>query len=254
MGMVRRAGASVQEAGVSYPERIIPGDAEPGVDAVHLKRYDFAAPFCGGRRVLDAACGVGYGSARLAEAAANVVGVDVSAEAITFAQSHYAAANVSFAAMDVAALGFDDAAFDVVCSFETIEHVEDPGRVLAEFARVLSEDGVLIISTPQVERTTTTPENPYHRIEFARSDFKELMELHFESVVMYGQRRVQTRRHRLAQRLDILGLRRRFAFMRRGAILLGTTPTADLTADDIVIAQERIEQASELVAVCRSPR
>lgn len=239
---------------MSYPERIVPGEAEPGVDAVHLKRYDFAAPFCAGRRVLDAACGVGYGSARLAEAAADVVGVDVSVEAITYAQSHYAAANVSFAAMDVAALGFDDATFDVVCSFETIEHVEDPGSVLAEFARVLNEDGVLVISTPQVGRTTRTPENPYHRIEFARNDFEMLMQLHFESVAMYGQRRLQTRRHRLAQRLDILGLRRRFAFLRRGSSLLGTTPTADLTADDIVIAQEGIELASELVAVCRSPR
>lgn len=239
---------------MSYPERIVPGEAEPGVDAVHLKRYDFAAPFCAGRRVLDAACGVGYGSARLAEAAADVVGVDVSVEAITYAQSHYAAANVSFAAMDVAALGFDDATFDVVCSFETIEHVEDPGSVLTEFARVLNEDGVLVISTPQVGRTTRTPENPYHRIEFARNDFEMLMQLHFESVAMYGQRRLQTRRHRLAQRLDILGLRRRFAFLRRGSSLLGTTPTADLTADDIVIAQEGIELASELVAVCRLPR
>jgi SAM-dependent methyltransferase len=243
----------VPEGGVSYPERIVPGEAEPGVDAVHLKRYDFAAPYCAGRNVLDAACGVGYGSARLAATAASVVGVDLSEDAIAYAQRHYASGNVSFAVMDVAALRFDDATFDVVCSFETIEHVVDAERTLSELARVLEADGVLVISTPQVERTTMSPANPYHRVEYARADFEQLLRRHFGSVELYGQRRLQTRRHRIAQRLDVLGLRRRFAFLRRGSVLLGTTPTADLTADDIVISREGIDDASELVAVCRAP-
>jgi SAM-dependent methyltransferase len=241
-------------ADVSYPERIVPGEAEPGVDALHFKRYDFAAPFCDGRRVLDAGCGVGYGAARLAKEAASVVGVDVSEEAIAYAQTHYAASNVSFAAMDVSALALGDASFDVVCSFETIEHVDDAERALGELARVLNSDGTLVISTPQVKRTTTSPANPYHHVEFARNDFEALLRRHFESVELFGQRRLQTRRHRLAQRLDVLGLRRRFSFLRGASALLGTTPTADLTADDIVIEREGIENASELVAVCARPQ
>jgi 2-polyprenyl-3-methyl-5-hydroxy-6-metoxy-1,4-benzoquinol methylase len=252
--MVRRARQPVSEHVVSYPERIVPGEAEPGVDAVHLKRYDFAAPLCAARRVLDAGCGVGYGSARLAAAAASVVGVDLSEDAIGYAREHYAAANLSFAVMDVTALDFADASFDAICSFETIEHVEDAERGVVELARVLHDEGVLVVSTPQVERTTTTPANPYHRVEFARADFEALLGRHFVSVELYGQHRVQTRRHRIAQRLDVLGLRRRVAFLRRASVLLGTAPMANLTADDIVIERESIERASELVAVCRTPR
>jgi SAM-dependent methyltransferase len=240
--------------GMSYPERVVPGEAEPGVDALHFKRYDFAAPFCAGRRVLDAGCGVGYGSARLAQAAASVVGVDVSEEAIAHARTHYAAPGVSFAVMDISALTFENGSFDAVCSFETIEHVNDVERALTELARVLRASGILVISTPQVDRTTRSPANPYHHVEFARADFEALLQRHFDSVELYGQRRLQTRRHRVAQQVDVLGLRRRFSFLRRASILLGTTPTAVLTADDIVIEREGIEHASELVAVCAQPR
>jgi SAM-dependent methyltransferase len=239
---------------VSYPERIVPGEAEPGIDALHFKRYDFAAPFCAGRRVLDAGCGVGYGSARLARTAASVVGVDVSEEAIVHARTHYAAPGVSFAVMDISALTFENGSFDAVCSFETIEHVNDVERALTELARVLRASGILVISTPQVVRTTTSPANPYHHVEFARADFEALLQRHFAAVELYGQRRLQTRRHRVAQQVDVLGLRRRFSFLRRASILLGTTPTADLAADDIVIEPEGIEHASELVAVCAQPR
>jgi 2-polyprenyl-3-methyl-5-hydroxy-6-metoxy-1,4-benzoquinol methylase len=236
---------------MSYPERIVPGEAESGVDAVHLKRYEFAAPLVENLRVLDAGCGVGYGAARLAARAARVIGVDASSDAISYAKGHYGAPNLSFEVMDVGALAFGDASFDAVCSFETIEHVDDADRVLGEFARVLSHDGILVVSTPRVERTTTSPANPFHRVEFSRTDFERLLRRHFRSVELYGQRRVQTRRHRIAQRLDLLGLRRRFAFLRRASFLLGTTPTATLTAGDIVISREDLEQATELVAVCR---
>jgi SAM-dependent methyltransferase len=236
---------------MSYPERIVPGEAEPGVDAVHLKRYAFALPFCIDRRVLDAGCGVGYGAARVAARAASVIGIDVSDDAIAYAKGHYGAPNLSFQTMDAAALSFDDASFDAVCSFETIEHVGDAERVVAEFARVLASDGVLVVSTPQVEQTTTSPANPFHRVEFARADFEALLRRHFESVELYGQRRVQTARHRVVQRLDVLGLRRRFPLLRRASLVLGTTPTADLTADDIVISREDLDRATEIVAVCR---
>jgi SAM-dependent methyltransferase len=240
---------------VRFPERIVPGEAEPGVDALHLKRYDFAAPLCAGRRVLDAACGVGYGSERLLRSgAAQVVGVDVSEDAITYARTHYSAPGLSFEVMDVATLGFDAASFDVVCSFETIEHVDEAGRTLAEFARVLTANGTLVVSTPQVERTTTSPANPYHRVEFSRNDFESLLREHFDAIELYGQRRLQTRRHRALQRLDVLGLRRRLPALRRASILVGTTPTADLTADDIVISKDGIARATELVAVCTAPR
>ena len=236
---------------MSHPERIVPDAELPGIVAAHLKRYDFARPLCAGLVVLDAACGVGYGTAFLAEAAASVVGVDVDEESVTYARSRYGSANCSFEVMNVERLGFADGSFGAACSFETIEHVTDPERALAELHRVLWPGGTLVVSTPHVGETTRSPANPFHRIEYARADFEALLRTSFDSVAVYGQQRVQTGAHRLAQRLDVLGLRRRLAFLRRGARLLGTAATEAMTLDDLVIAAVELERATELVAVCR---
>ena len=239
---------------MSHPERIVPDETAPGILALHLKRYEFAAAWCEGRDVLDAGCGVGYGTAYLAETARRAVGVDLSEEAIAYARERYGAENVEFEAMDLAALNLPDASFDVVCSFETIEHVPDRERVLAEFARVLRDDGTLLVSTPQAARTTERPENPFHHVEYARADFEALLRRRFDGVQLYGQRRLQTARHRFLQRADVLGLRKRLAFLRPASALLGTAPMAEVTAEGIVIERAGIERASELVAVCTSPR
>jgi SAM-dependent methyltransferase len=236
---------------LSHPERIVPDETEPGIVALHLKRYDFALPFCAGKEVLDGACGVGYGTAFLARKAARVVGVDRSEEAIAYARERYEAPNVEFVVGDLLALEYGEATFDVVCAFETIEHLDDRDRYLDEVRRVLRRDGVYVASTPQTGRTTETPANPFHCVEYARGDFEELLRRHFGRVELYGQRRLQTRRHRTLQRLDVLGLRRRAAFLRRASRLVGTAPTAALGLDDLVISADGLEQASELVAVCR---
>jgi SAM-dependent methyltransferase len=235
---------------LSHPERIVPDETEPGVLALHLKRYEFALPYCEGKDVLDGACGAGFGSALLATRARRVLGVDLSADAIAYAREHYSAENLEFAAMDLAALSVGDSSFDVVCAFETIEHLDDRHAYLGEVRRVLRPDGVYLVSTPQVARTDEAPENPFHRVEYSRSDFEALLRRYFGSVSLYGQRRLQTRRHRAMQRLDVLGLRRRTSVLRRASVLLGTPPTAELTSRDLVISSE-VAGASELVAVCR---
>ena len=89
------------ERSLSHPERIVPDETEPGIVALHLKRYEFARPYCVGKHVLDAGCGVGYGSAFLSEAARSVVGVDVSADAIEYARARYGGRNVEFAVGDL---------------------------------------------------------------------------------------------------------------------------------------------------------
>jgi len=240
---------------VSLPERIVPDETEHGIVALHAKRYQFALPLCAGKDVLDAGCGVGYGSAILAAVARRVVGIDRSEEAIAYARRRYSRPDIEFAVDDLLELGQPDDAFDVVCAFESIEHLPDPDAHLGHVVRVLRHDGVYIVSTPRVERTSLMPENPYHTVEFSQEDFSSLLRGYFGEVELYGQRRVQTRRHRLLQRLDVVGLRRRVPFLRKaGRLLLGTAATADVGSEDIVISREGIERASELVAVCRSPR
>jgi SAM-dependent methyltransferase len=239
---------------LAYPERIIPDETEPGVVALHVVRYEFALPFCDRKDVLDAACGAGYGSSLLGTRARRVVGVDVSDDAVSYARARYAAENVEFTTADVTALPFADAAFDVVVSFETVEHVRDPKALLREVTRVLRSDGTFVVSTPHVAETNLAPENPFHALELSRADFEALLRERFGDVDLHGQRRLQTARHRLLRRLDVLGLRRRVPALRRAARLTGTPATEELTTADVVISRDSVETATELVAVCRRPR
>jgi SAM-dependent methyltransferase len=238
---------------LSHPERIVPDETEPGVVASHLKRYAFALRRCEGRDVLDLGCGVGYGSAFLAGAARRVVGGDIDAETVAYAQRRYAKPNVEFCVLDATSLPFEDDAFDVVCSFETIEHVDDPAALVCEAARVLRPDGAFLVSTPQVDRTTHAPANPHHRLEYSREDFEGVLRQSFDVVETYGERRIQTRAHRLLQRLDVLGLRRRSRLLRRASVLTGTPAIENLTLDDLVISREGVDRAKVLYAVCTRP-
>jgi SAM-dependent methyltransferase len=236
---------------VNVPERIVPEEEEPGVVARHLKRYAFARPLCVNKVVLDAGCGTGYGTAYLAKSAARVVGVDVSDEALEYARAHYAGPNVEFLPDDLQELAFPADSFDAVVSFEAVEHLDRPEAFVDHAARVLRSDGVFVVSTPHAESTTRSPENPYHRVEFSHHDFERLLRRQFRSVQLYGQRRLQSSRHRALQRLDVLGLRRRLPFLRHAAPLVGTRATVDATLDDFEISPDDFTDATELVAVCR---
>ena len=234
---------------IPAPERIVPDETEPGIVALHLKRYEFARPYCEGRDVLDAGCGVGYGTAFLGEAARRVLGVDISADAIAYARRRYARPNVEFAVADLLALAEPDGSFDVVCCFETIEHLADQPAFVAEVRRVLRPKGTFLVSTP---RAGTTGENPHHERELSAAELEGLLRGAFLDVELYGQRRLQTARHRAVQRLDVLGLRRRLPFLRPLArSVLGTAPMAEVPRDEIEIVAGRLDDATELIAVCR---
>lgn len=239
---------------MSYPERIVPDETEPGIVALHLKRYTFALPWCRGLEVLDLGCGVGYGTAHLADTARRVVGGDLDPDSIDYARRRYGGENVEFVELDATALPFEGSTFDTVCSFETIEHVDDPDLLVREAARVIRPTGTLLVSTPRADVTTRAPENPYHRVEYAREDFEGMLETCFADVQMYGERRLETVAHRVLRRLDILGLRRRSALVRRASALTGTPATEHLELDDIVISPDRIDRAEALYAICTLPR
>jgi 2-polyprenyl-3-methyl-5-hydroxy-6-metoxy-1,4-benzoquinol methylase len=117
--------------------------------AFHLDRYLFAKAYCGGMRVLDGACGTGYGSAILGEVADAVVGIDMSEDAVTYATRTYGRENVQFKKSYVELTPFPASTFDVVVSFETVEHTLCPHAHMLEIARLLTPvHGLAIVSVP----------------------------------------------------------------------------------------------------------
>jgi O-antigen biosynthesis protein len=167
-------------------ERFVPGTADGElIEVEHFARYRWAGQLVAGRSVLDAGCGVGYGSAMLARAgAADVVGLDLSAKAVE-AAAQGAPANASFVAGDVHALPFDAGRFEVVVCFEVIEHVEGQDEVIAELARVLAPGGVLAISSPN--RDVYPAGNPHHLHEYVPDELCAALAVHFEHVQLRRQ-------------------------------------------------------------------
>jgi SAM-dependent methyltransferase len=157
----------------------------------HWHRYAFALALAKGRRVLDAACGEGYGSHLLATVANSVHGVDISAQAIEHARTRYGSAdNIAFCVGDAAALDLPDRSFDLVVSFETLEHLAAQKELIAGFARVLAEDGVLLISSPDKRTYSDIAgfRNEFHVRELYREELLELLQPHFRDVRLFGQK------------------------------------------------------------------
>lgn len=170
-------------------ERVTPGISPVGVMQEHLDRYSFAQKYTLGKFVLDVACGTGYGSQMLSKNADSVTGVDISQEAIDYARAKYPADNLCYFQCDALNLPCEDNSFDVVVSFETIEHISDYETFLRECRRVLKPDGVFICSTPNA--LVSSPDgkitNPYHVIEFDYEEFTNILNSHFSLISTAGQ-------------------------------------------------------------------
>lgn len=158
----------------------------------HMHRYAYAVEFCRGRRVLDAACGEGYGSALLAQTSASVLGLDVDADAIAHAQNRYhGVSGLSFMKQDVTALdSLPAASFDVIVSFETLEHVHEQARMLAGFKRLLAPDGILLISSPDKRTYSDLRDyhNEFHVRELYRDELEALLAAEFAHTRIYCQK------------------------------------------------------------------
>lgn len=176
-------------------ERVIPGQVDPDLMNEHLARYAFAARLARGKRVLDAGCGAGYGSAELARTAAGVLGVDQSEEAVAFAREHYRLPNLNFVCGSVGALPHPSASFDLVVAFEVIEHLDEWHEFLLEMRRVLSPGGQFIVSTPNKAYYAETREqagpNPFHRHEFDFAEFRDELGAVFPHISLFLENHVE---------------------------------------------------------------
>jgi len=176
-------------------ERLIPGQVDVDLLNEHLARYAFAVRLARGKRVLDAGCGAGYGSQELAQAAEQVIGVDVAAEAISFARAHYQQPNLRFEQASCIALPYADSSFDLVVAFEVIEHLEQWRDFLREARRVLAPAGQLIVSTPNklyyTESRGAQGANPFHIHEFEFEEFRDELKSVFPHVLMFFENHVE---------------------------------------------------------------
>lgn len=171
-------------------ERFIPTE-QGKIRLEHYHRYATILEVVAGKTVLDVACGEGYGSAMLSQSAVSVTGVDISAEAVRHASnSYYLRENLRYLQGSAIALPFEDASFDVVVSFETIEHLAEQEEMLAEIRRVLRPDGFVVISSPNrpVYSEESGEHNEFHVKELDFFEFNSLLRERFPAVEYYGQR------------------------------------------------------------------
>lgn len=174
-----------------------PGSISSYQDKLHKARYRWAVGQLKNTKgtIIDIACGAGYGSQMLAEGSrCQVIGIDSSAEAIAGASAVYSAPNLSFRLGDAQRLeDIESGTVSAIVSFETIEHLSRPQLFLAEAARVLCKEGILLISTPNRRLASTLypirkrPNNPFHIFEYTTAGFKADVEQFFSLRQMNGQ-------------------------------------------------------------------
>lgn len=158
----------------------------------HLARYRFACRRAKHARVLDVACGLGYGARMLAEAGAkSVLGLDLAKQAILAAQKRYGMSGLEFRVDDAQALTTlaEEDRFDLVVSFETIEHLPRPEELLKQVSKRMGAQAIFYVSTPWREggRLEDKPANKYHVREWTLAEFASLVGGFFKHVEWFVQ-------------------------------------------------------------------
>ncbi|HEV2687767.1 MAG TPA: methyltransferase domain-containing protein [Bryobacteraceae bacterium] len=177
-------------------ERVIPGQVNDDLWSEHVARYAFARRYAEGRRVLDAGCGAGYGAAELAQSAAEVVGLDVASEAVEYARANYPLPALRFVVASCTTVPFPEKSFELVVAFEVIEHLRDFRAFLDECRRVMTPQGLLLVSSPNkryyAESRAKEGPNPFHEHEFEPEEFVSELSRVFSNVRLLLQNRVES--------------------------------------------------------------
>lgn len=223
---------------------IVPEDNDPEFVAQHLSAYAFMRPQIAGQRVLEIGVGDGYGAAYLAEAAHEMVGIDVTPGNIPWARAKYPKPNLTFQFCEGLRFPCEDGVFDAAGTFQVIEHLPEPQLLpwLREIHRVLKPGGRLYVSTLNLEHARK-PGQPYHKLiyheqEFTAPELEGLLRQVFPCVTLYGLHPTLT--HRLFRRLKKWGLGAERYF--RG-----------MTTRDFMVTRSQVRRALDLIAVCEKP-
>jgi len=157
-----------------------------------MNRYAFAAKFIKDKIVLELGCGAGFGANYLAKRGSKlVVAGDISEEALGHCHRYSGKQGLEFVRLDATKLLFPADSFDVIIAFELIEHLKQYEDFLSECKRVLTDDGVLICSTPNKKITSPVFNKPlfkHHIKEFSLDELTSLVQSYFSNVSVYGQR------------------------------------------------------------------
>jgi 2-polyprenyl-3-methyl-5-hydroxy-6-metoxy-1,4-benzoquinol methylase len=217
----------------------------------HQAAYEWIGARVAGARVLDLACGEGYGSEVLARRAASVVGVDANPEAHEHAQLRYGRRGLRFERGLVETFG-EPGAFDAVVFLQTIEHVFDPVAVLEHVRSLLAPGGVAYVSTPNVltlaARGAAKSDNPWHLREYRAAEFAHLCRQAFQQVEVLGlfhSRKLRV--HELALSLGWDSIHRRLRITK----LFYHRFTPAIATSDFALRSTRLDAALDFVAVCR---
>jgi len=202
------------------------------VTLAHAQRYRWVAPFVKNLCCLDAGCGSGYGTYYLADfGAKKVVGIDKSDRAINYAKKYYKRENLEYKVMSVCKLGFRDNLFDVVLSFDVLEHLKkmDQEKFLLEIRRVIKPNGILFIGCPN--KKLSEGSNPFHLRELTKAEFEQILQEHFQNVKLLGQD------------IRINGIRQKENFRNLSSLS---------SYRNFVIVDNKIEVSFGLLAICKN--
>lgn len=231
--------------------RIIPEETNVKFYMEHLKPYEFLIKNAQGKSILDIGCGDGYGDAYLTKVASKVIGIDYEEEVISKARNKYKMPNLSFMSMDATKLKFEASAFDLVCSFQVIEHIPEDMLVtyLSEIKRVLKEGGEFYLSTLNLEHVMKSPltykKQPAHCKEFKLGELSDLLSKVFPKVEIYGL--ALTSKHRFYLRLKKSGI---FNLL-PDSINPVKKFYNSVTTNDFKITSDNLRKAIDFICVCR---
>jgi len=240
---------------------------------IHGKAYAVAEELARGRDVLDLGCNHGYGTRKMSESAASIVGIDVSNTAIESARRRHP--SLRFLLVDGQVLPFEDARFDLVTTFQVIEHIEQPEEYLREIRRVLRPGGTVMFTTPNRPLRLDPgmkPWNPFHVREYTAEELKALLTQHFAEVQVRGlfakpalydieYRRAREAKHRARggrwwKDPVLIGAKARRLLRKRADPRLTSQQSAakfgEFSIADLFYRDEALDGALDLMAICRS--